>query len=180
MSMSDPSGPTALSSTIALAAWIDEHAEGLYGPDALTDATREDLAIILHHLSATSRTLADLASLASTELAGLMEGNEEQVGRFHLKRTRTMKTEWDSAGWRQAAIDAAIPQLALNPETGEIVPSLKMAVGNAMRVAFRCITPSTAPSVTGLRALEIEPGDYRATTPGAWRVTVTEENPDVH
>ena len=85
---------------------------------------------------------------------------------YELKRATTRKA-WDHGAWKGAVLNAALEhrgleRYAVNPATGEEVDLGELLAD------VQGVHGSTAPRVTALRALGIDPGEYCTETPGPW------------
>lgn len=85
---------------------------------------------------------------------------------YELKRATTRKA-WDHGAWKGAVLnrvleDRGLDRYAVNPSTGEEV-DLGQLVADVQGVHG-----STAPRVTALRSLGLEPGEFCTETPGPW------------
>jgi hypothetical protein len=140
-------------------------------------ADRLTLAEWLRSLDYARMTLNGIASEVARLLADLMEHDREQIGSLLVTRSRNRRETWDGDAARSAALIAIRNRLALDMETGELVPQRARVVEEAVTLAYS--VTSTAPKAkllaTGLRSLGLRADDYRQVTEdGPYRVEVVE------
>jgi len=138
----------------------------------LADASRDDLA-------RTCATIDDMVNLLATarddcaqQLAHLMEDDTEAIAGLSVTRTRSTKTEWDKEhvykAVRGVVIDRWITSRTTDPDRMREQFELIDRTFADMATAF-----SFTPLVTGLKALTINPNEFRATTRSErWSVKV--------
>lgn len=163
--------------TLEVLADVASQADAHGAAGVLEDLDRVQLAETLDMLDRVRAVLNGLASETARLLASLMEQDREEIGRFVVKRSRSTSEQWDAESARRDALVAIRNRLAVNPETGEIVPSLSRVVEEAVRTAYA--VTSTAPKAKlltgGLKALGLRPDDYRSVEPsGPWRIEMVE------
>jgi len=132
----------------------------------LCDTDRDTLAQSLHFLDRILENLITARDDVAQSLANLMEDELELIGGHTVKRTRSVKTEWDKDGaWRAARANIIDRWASLQTEKIELVDRVMTDID----VGF-----SMTPRVTGLKAIGVNGYEYRATTPATrWSVKVT-------
>lgn len=89
---------------------------------------------------------------------------------FSVKKGQDRKA-WDHDAWKAAVREAVLSQVglrfAVDPNTGEQVDLQQVAN------MVQNVHGSTAPKVTEMKRLNVDPGDYCETVPGPWAVKIS-------
>lgn len=150
--------------TVADAArWMAEHlaTEDLVATVVLVQDLRRRLGLVESYLA---REAGHLAVEVNAPREGVLPD-----GRLYTLRRGANRKAWDHDTWKhdvraQVLATRQVPAELVDPDTGDLVnlPTLLAAVQE--------VHGSTAPRVTGLKGLGLDPGDYCETTPGPWTV----------
>lgn len=127
----------------------------------LVDQDREGLARTVRDIDKMLLLLGTIRDEAAQALAGMMVDDHEAIAGLSVSRSRSIKTEWDRDGTWRAVRGAIVASRAMRD--GEVDPhdaELVERVMHDVKTAHNALTPS----VTGLKALDIEPNEYRSTT----------------
>ena len=137
----------------------------------LLDCGREGLVETLASLDHMLLLLGTIRDEAAQLLAGLMEGDVESINGRAVTRSRSGdKTEWDRDGAFRAVRFAIIDDLGLSADG-----SLKQIEARLIERALEKMRAagSWTPLVAGLKALNVNPNEWRAVTRGTrWNVKV--------
>lgn len=125
----------------------------------LVDADREGLARTVAALDRDILLLATTRDEVAQALARLMEKDLELIAGMGVERSRALKTEWDRDGATRAVRFAIVERWASNGFTNERDRALVDRVLADVATAY-----STTPKVNGLKALQIDPNEWRSTT----------------
>lgn len=139
----------------------------------LVDSPREQLAQDIHRIDHLLLLLGAIRDEAAQCLANLMEAKLESIGGHAVERTRSDKVEWDKDGaWMQVR-GALIDRWALGGGDDVYAPERIQLIDRTLADIATVYTTRT-PTVSGLKALQINPYELRATTPATrWQVKVS-------
>lgn len=127
------------------------------------------------------RLLADVEAAvtwAASRNASIPKTGTLADGRAYTLKRGADRKGWDHDRWkhdaRQEVIRMHLPAGALlvDPDTGEALDAVPVAQRIAAEV--QNVHGSTAPRVTALKALGLDPDNYAETIPGRWSVIITD------
>lgn len=138
------------------------------------DASLEVIVDAAARLDVAAGTLREASKRLSVAAAERMERDHDRVGNYRLSRGRSSSTKWDAPLARSAVVEAIVRRLAVNPETGEVIQPLRMAVEQAVNMTYSVTSTANSASMTvaGLKALGLDPNRYRSTEDRGWRLRI--------
>lgn len=164
----EPDRQALVGAIVAQCGWnIDDLAEPA-NVTTLIDDTREGLATNIAKLDRMLLLLGTIRDEVAQTLANLMEDDHEAIAGLSVERSRGLKTEWDRDGtWR--AVRFAIVERWATGAVASGTPEMVDRVLADVKTAHNALSPS----VNGLKALQINPDEFRSTTRSPrWQVKV--------
>lgn len=156
----EPDRQALVGAIVAQCGWnIDDLAEPA-NVTTLIDDTREGLATNIAKLDRMLLLLGTIRDEVARTLAGLMEDDQEAIAGMMVIRSRSDRVEWDKDGCWRAAKCSIVDRWA----TGAIAagtPQMVERVLDDINTAF-----AVTPRVGGLKAIGVNPHEYRAVTRG--------------
>lgn len=149
--------------------------DGLLG--ACTDPQGMDVAELYAAVSEARVRLQGLERDAEAATARAMLGDYAETPTLRVERSRRAdRKAWDHEGWQADVRHKVLQAAGLKGAQGVINAAgevLDASVLHDLMAAVEGVHGSTAPRVTAMRQLGIDPDDYCERTPGGWQVKVT-------
>lgn len=128
----------------------------------LVDQSREDLATTIRDLDKMLQLIGTVRDDVAQALALLMEKDLEIISGMGVERSRALRTEWNKDGATRAVRFAIIERWVPSGTAEDLRKSRCQLVDRVL--ADVATAYSTTPKVNGLKALQIDPNEFRATT----------------
>lgn len=144
--------------------------------DEVATGERAALAARLGALTALTATLDSWKGILEMRLGETMPKSQEITPVGMLKREPKFSESWDNKGCQAAGIRALAIDFATDRATGEVHDGLRASFqrfGERMAATFSISKPKFA----ALRALGVEPTDYRTSESVGWKVTLVPIEP---
>lgn len=145
----------------AIMARIGWEVDDLATPDhvaVLVDQTREDLAPLIRDIDKVLLLLGTVRDEVAQSLARLMEDDEEPIAGMIVSRSRSDKVEWDKDGcWRASRHNIYDRWARADKDRVELIDRTLADIETAFAIT---------PRVGGLKAIGVNPHEFRAVTRG--------------